>query len=128
MSHTARRRERLEREYWSWFAVALFLLLTVDMLTSVGAAVKHGLGAEINPVMRWFLGQDLVALTLIHLIVAILAVYAFWGVLYFLRRTPTPIDRYFNFVIEAWLGLLIAAGLFVFANNMSVIALGRSLL
>lgn len=121
-------RRHLEDEYWSWFAVALFLLLSVDLLTSTGAAVKHGIDAEINPIMRWFLAQDLVAITLVHLLVAVLAVYAFWGVLFFLRRTPSPIDRYFTYFVEGWLGLLVAAGLFLFANNMSVIVLGQSLI
>ena len=45
-----------------------------------------------------------------------------------LRRTVPPADRYFAVLIEAWLGALVAVGLGVFANNLSVIVLGASLL
>lgn len=114
-------------EYWSWFAVALFLLLTVDMLTSVGAAVVHGLEAEINPLMRWVLSVDLVFTTAVHLLVLVLATMAFWGVMVMLERTPAAIERPYQLVIELWLGMLVAGGLFIFANNLAVIILGRSL-
>ncbi|MFW6045519.1 MAG: hypothetical protein ACOC8O_01530, partial [Natronomonas sp.] len=37
--------ERID-EWWDWFAVALFLLITVHILTSIGATVRYGYGAE----------------------------------------------------------------------------------
>ncbi len=39
-------------EYWDWVAVALFLLVTVDMLTTMFAAAALGPVAEANPLMR----------------------------------------------------------------------------
>jgi hypothetical protein len=44
-----------------------------------------------------------------------------------LEATDPPYDRYVAVTVQAWLGLLIASGLFVFANNLTVIVYGRSL-
>ncbi len=115
-------------EYWSWFAVALFLLLTVDILTSIGAATRTDLEAEANPFMRWLFTQDIALIVAVHLAVLVVAVGGFWALMYFRNRTPEPIDRYFDVVIEAWIGLLVALGLFIFANNMAVIVFKTSLL
>lgn len=121
-------RERRVNEYWSWFAVALFLLLTIDLLTSVGAALEVGLEAEANPLMRWLLGVDLIAVTVVHLLVLVIAVFCFAGLLQMLDRTPDAIESRLNLTVEVWLGLLVAGGLFIFANNLSVIVLGNSLI
>lgn len=51
----------------------------------------------------------------------------FYGFLEMVHRTPNPADRYFTLPVEAWLGLLVATGLAVLANNLSAIILGRSL-
>lgn len=120
--------EEQVEEYWSWFAVALFLLLTVDLLTSVGAALEVGLQAEINPLMRWLLGIDLVAVTVVHLLVLVVAVLCFAGMMHLLGRTSNPIESRYSTAIEVWLGVLVAGGLFIFANNLSVIVHGTSLL
>lgn len=128
MSRRSDRSETRVREYWSWFAIALFLLLTVDVLTSIGAALRTDLDAEVNPFMRWLLGQDLVTIVAIHLGVLVVAVGGFWAILFLLDRTRAPVDRYFAVVLEAWVALLVALGLFLFANNMSVIVFRRSLL
>lgn len=116
------------REYWSWIAVALFLLVTVDLLTSLYAAAAVGVGAESNPLMRWLLGQSVPVVVGVNVLAVVLVAVAFAGVMRMLRLTPAPYDRYFAFGIELWLGLLLAAGLFVFANNLSVVVLGDSLL
>lgn len=126
------RRERVEpsriEEYWEWFAVALFVLVTLDLVTTAGAVVKYGLDAEANPLFVWLIEQGPVALFGTHLAVVVLAAVAFAGVVRALRRTAPPYDRYFAYCLEVWLGLLIAAGLFIVANNLSVIVLGNSLL
>jgi hypothetical protein len=115
-------------EYWDWIAVALFLLLAVDLLTTLAAARMVGSAAESNPLMRWLLGRDVLIVIGAHLIVVVM-VTGFFGLLIDrLRRTEPPTDRYLAFLIEAWLGLLVAIGLAVFANNLAVIVLGRSLL
>jgi hypothetical protein len=115
-------------EYWDWIAVALFLLLSVDLLTSLAAARLVGAGAESNPLMRWLLGRTTLVVVGAHLGVVVLVTGFFRLLLDRLRRTPSPADYYFALLIEGWLGVLVAVGLGVFANNLSVIVLGRSLL
>ncbi|MFB6171808.1 MAG: DUF5658 family protein [Haloarculaceae archaeon] len=115
-------------EYWSWVAAALFLLVTVDMLTTVFAAAAVGPGAEINPLMRWALRQGPLALLAVNLAAVVVATLMFSGLLEMVHRTPRPVDRYLAFLVEVWLGLLLAAGLAVLANNLSVVVLGRALL
>ncbi|WP_299331354.1 hypothetical protein [Haloplanus sp.] len=115
-------------EYWDWIAVALFLLLAVDLLTTLAAARVVGVGAESNPLMRWLLGRDIVVVIAAHLVVVVLVTGCFRLLIGHLRRTPAPADRYFALLIEAWLGVLVAVGLGVFANNLAVIVLGQSLL
>lgn len=115
-------------EYWDWIAVALFLLLGVDLLTTLAAARVVGVGAESNPLMRWLLGRDIVVVIAAHLVVVVLVTGCFRLLIGHLRRTPAPADRYFALLIEAWLGVLVAVGLGVFANNLTVIVLGQSLL
>lgn len=115
-------------EYWSWFAVALFLLVTVDLLTTMFAASVVGIEFEANPIVRWALGQGLgtvVALNVTAVVVATLMFSSLMG------RLDDVSDRYrpsVEFTVEAWLGGLIALGLSLFANNLSVIVFGVSLL
>ena len=115
-------------EYWDWIAVALFLLLAVDLLTTLAAARLLGVGAERNPLMRWLLGRDVAVVVGAHLAVVVLVTLCFRLLLDRLRRTPAPASYYFALLIEVWLGVLVAVGLGVFANNLSVIVLGESLL
>ena len=115
-------------EYWSWVAVALFLLVTVDLLTTLAAARAVGPGAEANPLVRWALDRSLSLLVAVNVAVVVLAAAFFWALMAMLRRTPAPYHRHFALVIELWLGALLAAGLFVFANNLVVVVFGASLL
>lgn len=119
--------DRLD-EYWEWFAMALFVLITVDMITTVYAAWYVGPASEANPLMRWALGQGLVTVTLVNVLATVIAVGGFYVLMQLLRATEPPYDRYAALGVEVWLGLLIAGGLFVFANNLSVIFHGRMLL
>lgn len=119
--------DRIE-EYWDWVAVALFLLLTVDLLTSLYAAAVVGLEHETNPLMAWLLGQSLALIVSVHIGVAILAVGGFALLFRVIERSPPRSRRVLEVMTEAYLGLLVATGLFVFANNLSVIVLGRNLL
>jgi hypothetical protein len=115
-------------EYWDWIAVALFLLLAVDLLTTLAAARLVGAGAESNPLMRWLLGRSILVVIGAHLAVVVLVTGCFRLLVDRLRRTPSPTHYYFALLIEAWLGFLVAVGLLVFANNLAVIVLGESLL
>ncbi len=102
-------------EYWSWLSVGLFLLLTVDLLTTFAVAAQVGLFAEVNPIIA------------VHLSVLIVGVFSFAGVLSILDRTTGAHRQSLSLLVECWLGLLIAAGLFMFANNLAVVVLERSL-
>ena len=114
-------------EYWDWIAVALFLLVTVDMITTVYAARSVGLAWEANPLVRWSLTSGPAVFAAINLLTVVLVAGLFERVIETLQRTPAPYDRYLAGGIEAWLGGLLAAGLLVFANNLVVIFFGRSL-
>lgn len=115
-------------EYWDWIAVALFLLLAVDLLTTLAAARLVGTGSESNPLMRWLLSRGVLAVIGAHLAVVVLVTGCFHLLVGRLRRTAPPVDRYLALTIEAWLGVLVAVGFAVFANNLAVIVLGDSLL
>jgi len=121
-------RERQVAEYWSWFSVGLFLLVTVDLLTTMGATLIYGTAAEANPLVAWLVGRSTLAVTVANLVVVLVAVTAFSGVLGTVRQTPEPYATYLAYAVEVWLGLLVAVGLFLFANNLAVIVLGDSLL
>ena len=116
------------QEYWDWIAVALFLLVTVDMITTVYAARAVGLAGEANPFVRWSLASGPVAFAAVNLVTVVVVAGLFERVMDLLERTPAPYDRYLAAGIEAWLGGLLAAGLLVFANNLLVVFHGRSLL
>jgi len=120
--------ERRIEEYWSWAAVALFLLVTVDLLTTLAAAQQVGSAAEANPLVRWTLGRSVALLVAVNVAAVVAVTACFRLLMAMLRRAPDPYRRYFAFGIELWLGGLLAAGLFVFANNLTVVVFGESLL
>jgi hypothetical protein len=123
-----RRPETRLQEYWDWVAVALFLLITVDFLTSVFAAEAVGLEHEQNPIMEWVLSQSFLVIVGVHMAVLVLAASGFWLLFRLLERSAGTGKRALAFLIEIYLGLLVAAGLLVFANNLSVIVLGTNIL
>lgn len=115
-------------EYWDWLAVALFLLLTVDTLTTYLAARRVGVDGEANPIVGWALTQGVWAVLAVNLVALVVTVCLFQALTGRIEVTPAPLDRYLGLVVELWLGVLLTLGLFVFANNLSVIVLGQSLL
>lgn len=115
-------------EYWDWIAVALFLLTTVDLITTFYAASLLGPQAESNPLVRLLLMQGIETVVFANLVAVVLVAAFFYALVDLLKRTPQPYRGYFSAGIEAWLGGLLAAGLLVFANNLSVIFHGQSLL
>lgn len=119
--------DRIE-EYWDWIAVALFLLITVDMLTTIYAVTTLGPAAEANPLMAWALRHGIEVLVAVNLVATVLVVAFFYAMLEMLRRSPPRFTTPFAVAIEVYLGLLLFAGLVVFANNLSAIILERSLL
>lgn len=114
-------------EYWDWIAVALFLLITVDLLTSMFATAAVGLAAETNPVMAHLIAGPVTVLVAANLGVVIASVLVFRGITATVRATPPAVRPYYRLWVEVWLGGLVAAGLAVYANNIAVIILGQSL-
>jgi hypothetical protein len=120
--------EGFRGEYWDWVAVALFLLVSVDLQTTLYAAEVLGHGGESNPVVAWLLTLPLAGFVAVNLAVLALAGAFFHGLYETMVATPAPYDRYFEVGVETWLGTLVAVGLFVFANNLAAIVHGTSLL
>lgn len=103
------------------------LFTTVDIVTTVFAARVVGTGAEANPLIAWTLARGAATLAAVNLLAVLLVAGLFRGVLATLGRTPPPYDRYYAVAIEAWLGVVLAAGFAVFANNLAVVLLEKSL-
>lgn len=116
------------REYWEWITVALFLLVTVDMITTVYAVEVNGLSAEANPIVKWALAEGMVTFALLNLVAVVLVVVMFHALTEVLRVLSPPYDRVGFTVVEVWLGLMLAAGFLIFANNLVAIFFGVSLL
>jgi len=114
-------------EYWSWIAVVLFLLLAVDLLTTTVAVQQFGLAAEGNPVMQWLLAQGPGVVLAAHLAVVVLVAAFCYGAIETIAVAETPTRGRLALVFEVWIGLLVSAGLFLFANNLSAIVLRASL-
>lgn len=114
--------------YWDWVAGVLFLLITVDVLTTVYAAAAAGVVAEANPLIRWALGRGITAYVAVNIAATLLLVGFFYALVELLDGTAAPYRRPFALAVEVFIGLLLFAGLAVFANNVSVIVLGESLL
>lgn len=110
-------------QWWFWFAVALFLLLPLDLLTTLLAVSKHGLVVEMNPIMQWLLSRGIVAVTVAHLVVTAVVVWLFHAALGWRERAEPSHRRLFTDVMRVWIATLILAGLVVVSNN--VLALVR---
>lgn len=113
--------DRRVRRWWSGFAVALFLLLPADLLTTIAAVATHGTVAEANPVMRWLLGQGLLELTLVHLAVVAFSVCSFHVTVEAVRDAPDSYRRSLVCGVDAWLALVVAVGVLLVANNLVVV-------
>jgi len=115
---------RRRREYWVWASVALYVLLTVDMLTTMAAADAAGVHAEANPYMRWALEHGTSALVAVNLAALVVLAVLFEGVISLTTRTNDPYRDIVALTYEVWIGLLVSLGLFVAANNLLVAAFG----
>lgn len=119
--------ENRPQKYWKWYKWALYLLFSLDIVSTLGATAIYGTGAEVNPLMVWMIEQGPVALVIIHLLALVLVVLAFDLIIQTIEITPDPYDILLEILTELWLGFLLLAGLFVLANNLTVIAFGQSL-
>ena len=82
---------------------------------------------EANRLIAWTLTHGPATRLAANLLAVLGVAVLFRGVLETLDRIPPPYDRYDAFAIEVWLGGLLAVGVGVFANNLAVTFLGRSL-
>lgn len=117
---------KIER-YWDWIAVSLFLLTTVDMITTIYAVYIFGIDSEVNPLMEWVLRQGILFLGVINLFVVFAVVGIFYLIIEIFRSSPDKYKKYYSVCIEIWMGLLVSMGLFVFSNNLLVIFFKASL-
>lgn len=102
--------------------------MTADLLTTLYAASLYGPTAEANPSFQWMLGQGVLVVVAVNLVALVLLGWLFDGYYRLLMRTQGTEAWVLARSFELWLGLVIAGGLFVFANNLSVIVHGRSLI
>lgn len=116
------------REYWSWIGGSLYLLLSLDLLTTLYAASLHGVSAEANPMVRWAISQEAYVIVGLNLAALVVLVSLFAGYLTLLERTHGKTGWIMARSFELWIALLLSAGLFVFANNLAVIVLGESII
>lgn len=117
----------LDREtYWEWVAAALFLLLPVDLVTTLSAAAVVGPGGEANPWMAWLLGQPFLTIVAVHIAAALAAIAGFLA--YEALSRWSPHGAVMIRAARAYLFVLVCAGFAVFLNNLSVIVFRRSLL
>lgn len=119
---------RRVESYWRWFAVVLFVVVTFDMLSTLYAVEAVGSAGEANPIVRTAIDHGLLTYTALNLAAVVLAIGCFSALVWAIRSSAPPYDRYVEMGLKAWLGLLLAAGLFVFANNLAVILGGSSLI
>lgn len=113
--------------YWRYVTATLFLLIPVDMLTTLYASYVYGPSAEANPVMRWALQQGVGAVVGLNIVALALAALIFYGLRELIARSEPPYNHIIGRATEVWLAFLIAGGLFVFANNLLVIVAQVSL-
>jgi hypothetical protein len=120
--------ERWREQYWDWVAATLFVLLPVDLLTTLYAAAVAGPAAEVNPVWRWALGRGMVTVVALHLAALGLSVACFYGLDRMVAAASGAAGRWLALAVEVWLAALLAVGLFVVANNTAVVVFGRSII
>lgn len=107
--------------WWFWFAVALFLLIPLDLFTTLIAVERYGTVVEANPVMRWLLQQGLFAVTVANLAVVGFVVYLFHAVISRYQRIPPTYRPLAANAVNAWIGFLILAGVVLITNNLLVL-------
>lgn len=104
--------------WWVWFTVALFLLLPLDLLTTLFAVAEYGVAAEANPAMELLLRQGFLAVVGVHLVVIALVVYLFHIVVARFRLSDRESRRLLSPIITAWIIMLNVAGVIVVTNNI----------
>lgn len=121
MTATAEGLDAKVRQWWYLFAVALFLLVPLDLFTTLLVVTKYGTVVEANPLMRWLLEQGLVAVLVVNLAVVAIVVALFQAAVDRLRRTPPAHHRTVTLAFNVWVGVLLVAGSVLVANNLAAL-------
>ncbi|WP_439025907.1 hypothetical protein [Haloarchaeobius sp. DT45] len=116
------------RRYWRWLGAVLFVLVVLDLGTTLVAARVVGVEGEANPLVRWALEQGVVVVVVLNGLAATLVVVLFRLLLETIRATPAHLRSQFMLLFEVWIVGLLVLGLLLVANNMTVILTGASLL
>lgn len=109
------------KTWWIWLTVALLLLLPIDLLMTLAAVSQHGLAVEANPLVRWLLSLGLLEVTVANIAVGSAAVYMFHAAVGGLRRAPASRHRALVYGVDAWVALMLVAGIVLTVNNLLVI-------
>lgn len=120
-SSTADRLDAHIDRWWYLFAVALFLLVPLDLLTTLLVVAEYGTAVEANPLMRWLLDQGLVAVTAANLAVVVLVVALFHAAVRRIRQTPPAYHRPIAVVVNVWVGVLLLGGTALVTNNLAAL-------
>lgn len=121
MTEPATQMERHVQRWWLWFGVAIFLLIPMDLLTTLLAVRQYGIAVEANPIMRWLLGKGLFVVTVVNLVVAGLVIFLFHVAIARIRQVPPSHRSTLIYVVNGWIGLLVVAGVVLVTNNLLVI-------
>lgn len=108
------------KRWWIGFTVALFLLVPVDLLTTLASVAAYGSTVEANPFMRWLLGRGLLEVVLVHLAVVVLTVASFHVAVEAIRGAPASYRSSLVYGVDAWLTLAVATGIVVVVNNLLI--------
>lgn len=121
MADTATDVELDVRQWWVLFGVALFLLVPLDLLTTLIAVATYGITVEANPVMRWLLQRGLLVTTVVNLIVVGVAVAMFHLAVERIRDVPPAERRVLAVGVDIWIAILIVGGGALVLNNLLII-------
>ena len=121
MTHTATDVELDVRNWWVLFGVALFLLIPLDLLTTLIAVATYGITVEANPVMRWLLQRGLLVTTAVNLVVVGVAVTLFHLAIERIKAVSPAERRVLSAGVTVWIAILIVSGSVLVLNNLLVI-------
>lgn len=119
--------EEKRKLYWWLSYVAIFLLIPVDMVTTIFAAFVYGADAEANWIIASAIQHGPVVFGGINLVAGFLASILFFGLLKLMDDTEGTEFWVLARSFEVWVGFLIIVGAFVAANNIAVVLTGQSL-
>lgn len=110
-----------EKKYWSTVGLVLFVLLSLDLLTTSYAVVNVGIEYESNEIMQFILQQNISFIIYVHL-AALLSSVSFFYVLYYkvYQDLENNKRRVFSLMMKGFLYLLFIIGLFVILNNFLI--------